>query len=744
MHGGYGRLALLAVVLLVALLGAYWGALVNGYRDKAQHLEHQTQLRSSQLAQTLAVQVQTLFAGLDFLTLNLAAGYASEDVAGFELAVHTATSAYPAGAILQVAVANREGQIVYSNLQAQPTKTSIHDRAHFRVHADAPETGLYISQPLMGRVSKAWTIQTTRAIRKNGSFEGVVVVSIAPSYLSSFFREILEDPSDVIMLLRNDGAYMARSRDENEALGTSVPSVLEFVRDAEKTHGFYEAQPEIDGVTRYYAWHRVHALPLVVSMGLSKEAVWAPLNAEIRDSVRRNGFVTVMFVGFALLIAWLGVLRRKARRDADRSTKLLRGVLDGSAASILLATSNHHLVQVNQRAQNMFGTADKPLLGQSLRTMHTDEASFEAFGACYEALRAQGSVRREWQLQFGDGTVRWCEVYASLLDSEDPEGQVIWTIVDVDERYRAAAALRAAQRRLTALIEHFPGGVMVQERLYGPVVAMNQRICDLLGLREPVAEFPPELVRKIEALLPARMLVEPEAPASAHTTVVDRVEQLLPDGRTYEVHRVPLWEGTRPLGLFWMLSDITLRKQRESALEHLAATDTLTQLPNRRAFLARLEQEWSRVQQGQAQPGVLLMIDIDFFKRVNDTWGHAVGDQVLKHLAALLQQHLRGTDMAGRLGGEEFAVLLPQTPIQAGLGVAEQLREVIAATPAVTDQGAIAFAVSIGVSSLSAGLANTDQGLEQADAALYYAKRHGRNQVREWQEGMDVVASTPS
>ena len=105
--------------------------------------------------------------------------------------------------------------------------------------------------------------------------------------------------------------------------------------------------------------------------------------------------------------------------------------------------------------------------------------------------------------------------------------------------------------------------------------------------------------------------------------------------------------------------DITERRQMEVDLKELAITDPLTDLPNRRHFMAALERELARVKRFKTQPAAVLMVDLDHFKRINDRHGHAVGDAVLVHFAQLVRESLRITDTAGRMGGEEFAVLLP-------------------------------------------------------------------------------------
>ncbi len=175
--------------------------------------------------------------------------------------------------------------------------------------------------------------------------------------------------------------------------------------------------------------------------------------------------------------------------------------------------------------------------------------------------------------------------------------------------------------------------------------------------------------------------------------------------------------------------DITELKRRETELLEMAATDILTGLPNRRHFAAQLEQESARILRDKGRCASVLMLDADHFKMINDTFGHAVGDDVLRHLATLMQNKLRKVDTVGRIGGEEFALILPGAALPAAEAFAERLRQYVAATPVPQADRTIPLTVSIGVAGMSADDANADEVLTRADRALYRAKGSGRNMV---------------
>ncbi|VAX24133.1 hypothetical protein MNBD_NITROSPINAE03-908 [hydrothermal vent metagenome] len=164
-------------------------------------------------------------------------------------------------------------------------------------------------------------------------------------------------------------------------------------------------------------------------------------------------------------------------------------------------------------------------------------------------------------------------------------------------------------------------------------------------------------------------------------------------------------------------------------LRHLAITDGLTSLLNHRVFHERLSSEFDRSKRFK-QPLSLMMADIDFFKKVNDTYGHPVGDQILKAIADKLKAHLRTVDVVARYGGEEYAMLLPQTDAGMARVVAERIRTDIESESFATDKGKLKVTVSLGICDTTAG--DFDSGaqlLSKADEALYKAKNGGRNQT---------------
>ena len=195
-----------------------------------------------------------------------------------------------------------------------------------------------------------------------------------------------------------------------------------------------------------------------------------------------------------------------------------------------------------------------------------------------------------------------------------------------------------------------------------------------------------------------------------------------------ESHGQTIVQGGIPIRLT-AIRDITERKLFEVELKHRAHIDYLTGVNNRGYFMEQAELELSRAVR-YGSPLSLYMLDVDFFKKVNDSHGHKVGDLVLIKLAEVCGQTLREVDIIGRLGGEEFAILLPETNLAKANEVAERLREAIAKAKVPLESGLpLHFTVSIGVTSLVSKDDNLDVLLNRADKALYEAKEKGRNRV---------------
>ncbi len=164
------------------------------------------------------------------------------------------------------------------------------------------------------------------------------------------------------------------------------------------------------------------------------------------------------------------------------------------------------------------------------------------------------------------------------------------------------------------------------------------------------------------------------------------------------------------------------------SLEEIALTDVLTGLPNRRHALARLAQMWQESERNKA-PLACMMIDADGFKQINDSYGHAAGDEVLRQLSRHLQHSVRTDDVVSRLGGDEFLIICPGTTLEGALHVAEQMRLALGKIPLMAGKGIWRGSISVGVAVRQPDMKNPEELIKAADQGVYAAKRNGRNRV---------------
>ena len=312
----------------------------------------------------------------------------------------------------------------------------------------------------------------------------------------------------------------------------------------------------------------------------------------------------------------------------------------------------------------------------------------------------------------------------------NPEYLVCVTL-DITDRKAAEAALVDSERRFREAITHAPNP-MIMHAEDGNIIMISDALRDITGYRfkdlptikawgeKAFGPDAPRMLRGIGKLYDLKTIRR----EGEYSIITATGETRIWEFQSQPLPRLP--DGRRVV--LSLAVDVTERRRLHEDLQTLAATDSLTGLPNRRQFIARLTEEFLRVRRLDNQRSSVLMLDLDLFKGVNDAHGHAAG-AVLKHFARLIQDGIRKIDTAGRLGGEEFAIILPGADSVAASASAERLREIVATIPFVQNGKTIPITVSIGVATIGSGDCNEGATLIRADHALYRAKRNGRNRV---------------
>ncbi len=313
------------------------------------------------------------------------------------------------------------------------------------------------------------------------------------------------------------------------------------------------------------------------------------------------------------------------------------------------------------------------------------------------------------------------------------DGALIWRAVQhAMARKRLEEELRLSEERLQGIIGLAQDAILTADESLN-ITLFNQAAEGLFGYAaEDIVGHPLSLLipERLRAVHDAQVADFAASPAPSRVMAERReVVGVTAAGREFPVEvSIAKLHHTRGLLYTAVIRDVSERKRVETELRRMATTDSLTGLWNRRRFLELAEAEMARLRR-YGHPVSVLMLDIDRFKTINDTHGHATGDQALRELAAVCLKELRDTDHIGRLGGEEFAVILPETGLAAAREVAERLRQRLAAVDIACPGGTLRMTVSIGVAMCHDEEPAIERALGRADRALYEAKARGRNRV---------------
>ena len=215
------KIALTIVVLLLLFSGLYLQQIAGTGAQLLSETTTQATLRARQLTGSVADQIAILVRYIDFASQELAETYVEESASEFAAKAPKIGHRFPAGSLMQIAVIDAKGYLSYSNLGFKES-LFLGDREHFKAHLDTTQDRLFISKPLLGRISKQWSIQFSRPIRRQGQLLGVVVLSLSPEYLHKSLASLTLSADDAISIVRRSGEYLARNHDQETALGKQV------------------------------------------------------------------------------------------------------------------------------------------------------------------------------------------------------------------------------------------------------------------------------------------------------------------------------------------------------------------------------------------------------------------------------------------------------------------------------------------------------------------------------------------
>lgn len=415
--------------------------------------------------------------------------------------------------------------------------------------------------------------------------------------------------------------------------------------------------------------------------------------------------------------------------SAQRSTAAM---VDNVMEGIIRIDRVGRITAFNKAAENIFGYVPSEVLGQNVKMLmpNPDRDRHDEYIGNYVATgngRIIGKGREVIGLRKNGETF---PMHLGVNEAETPDDRFFIGVVrDLTVEKALRSKLAESRNFLADVIENSPAATYVKNR-EGRYLLVNRMHEEVTGMSRA------QTLGKTDAE------IFPTSAADAYRRVD---QEVMTTGRTVEAEetlvdkrgeacflsiKFPTRNTAGEItGICGISTDITQIKHYQRELERLSRFDDLTNLYNRRHFVTLARHELSRSKRYGGKLSVM-MVDIDHFKRVNDNHGHKTGDIVLATIAGQIRQALRDTDIAGRLGGEEFSIILPETELGNAILVAERLRQQVAASAIEIGNGnTLNCTLSIGVADLGDEAEDVEKLLHRADLALYEAKNNGRNKV---------------
>jgi diguanylate cyclase (GGDEF)-like protein/PAS domain S-box-containing protein len=462
--------------------------------------------------------------------------------------------------------------------------------------------------------------------------------------------------------------------------------------------------------------------------------------AIVYNFITFNAFQTGTGVAAILLSIALGDRIRVLRQEHTsfkQSMERVTMILDSIESGVLLIDSkDRKVIEINQSAQKIIGDKRENIIGKpGVEYIHMEPDENGSIGDIHDSAQhpAPSEDHREDVLINAAGEKIPILKRARMIEL-DGHDLILGSFVDISNLRRVEESLRKSEAKFRSLFDSSRDAIMILDQ--GSFIDCNPAALKMFGCTQ-ADEFVGQTPSDFSPLLQTSGHDSSSEMLNHINTALDRGslffewEHKRLDGDPFPVETMlsKVDVGGRQM-LQASVRDITQRKRMEDELKRLASTDPLTGADNRRSFLKKGTQELLRAKRYK-HPFSLFMIDVDHFKKVNDTHGHNCGDEVLKALVIESCRILRSSDLFGRMGGEEFAVILPETDLETAIEVADRLRLGLSKLRVEAETNAIDFTVSIGLTTLKEETDTIVAVMGRADKALYMAKENGRNRLVE-------------
>ncbi|MGA7432241.1 MAG: EAL domain-containing protein [Xanthobacteraceae bacterium] len=742
----------------VAVIAIIWGGIYLLASREHERAYQDSVRQGSNLTRVLEEYIRRIFCESDSELLALRRAYQS-DPENFDIAAWAKTTQPQGDMTVQFGISSAAGFIKQSTQGPITAPIYVGDRPHFQFQVERPQDQLYISAPIVGRISQKQAIQFSRRLSKpDNAFGGVVVTSVDVQQLEGFFSSLDIGRGGVVSLIGLDGIVRARgggsSASQNYA-GISIGNSPVFGALRQTPDGHYwntsNSSARFDNVTRLISYRAVAGFPFVAVVGMSKEGIYWQADETLQHYVVAGTILTAIVLvvmalgaaGRARVLSTNAELQR-SKQSIEQSNHLLHTALANMTHGLSMFDSDKRLVMCNDRYAEMYG----------LRPEHKKRGT--ALQSILEARIAAGmapvgSVEYVTTRinQVSDGVP-----FAS--ENELTDGRVVsvnhqpmtdggWVAIHNDitaykniERalLESTEALKKSNARFSAALQNMSQGLCMFDADHQILVA-NERYRQIYNLPEELVKPGTTYEQIVDYRRSSGNYNGPDpaeyiAAQFRNSTDVEK----LGNGRVVMILRHAMADGC------WLTTheDITERWRTETRVAYLAHHDALTGLANRPSLVEKIEDACSRYR-WRGEEFNVLMIDLDRFKQVNDTFGHPSGDELLKQVAERLKDALQEADVLARLGGDEFAIIQFDDSKQTEAAEALSAKIIaLIAEPFSIGGIDVGIGASIGIALAPDHGTHADELLKKADLALYHAKSSGRNRYAIFESALGQAA----
>jgi len=735
------QLVLLGAVLLLLI----WSAVIweadrikkERLADFRQNLMHLTEV----LDETLVRQLH----GIDNALLILRNEYI-DDKTNLMRTISLLRHGPLKGLDVQVTVVGRDGYPEMTDVPGNPTSVYLGDRPYFRLFAEGGPDQLYISEPVLSRLTKRRGMQLARPIlASDGKFLGIVVIFLPPDLLTRFIKP-LEIGTDTIMsVISPSGALLSRSKDIEKFLDTRI-SPEQLAEYQQNRSGFALRRSVLDQVERGLAHRWISAYPLLLVVSRTPDTVYTEISTQQQLLLFFGSGASLLVLASLTLLGRSWRLREEGERllqrehtnlvGAQRIAQLGSWELDLASGRLYWSDEVFRIFEIDK---NQFPASYDAFLN----AIHPDDREAVNHNYTY-SLEKREPYNIVHRLRMSDGRIKWVrERCTSNFEANGKPLRSSGTVQDITTDRGNEIELRIA----ATAFESQEGMFVTDEN--GVILRINNAFTDITGYTAADVVGKNPRIRssgRHDAAFYAAMWERIKSTGAWKGELWNRHK----NGEVYpESISITAVMGVDDTVTHYVatMHDISERKASEEQIHNLAFYDPLTQLPNRRLLQDRLQQALVTSSRSKNH-GALMFMDLDKFKTLNDTMGHDIGDLLLQQVAQRLLSCVREADTVARLGGDEFVVLLEelseqgaQASTQAG-NVGQKILDALN-QPYHLGEHEHHSTPSIGATLFRGQQETAEELIKQADLAMYQVKAAGRNALRFFEPAMRTSDTDP-